>query len=260
MTCKLAAVGDLTITTVAERPDYIHRTYELDDSWPEFMGHDKLANALFNQVPDVFADYCVVATEAGGRLVARGRAIPFSTEPPGRELYPDGGWDSVLLWGFADHRAGRKPNAVSALEIAIDVAYTGRGLSYQILAALRDAARRQGHDALVAPVRPNAKHLKPQQPMTDYLMELRDDGLPVDPWLRVHARAGGRVVQVAPASMVMAGSLDQWRTWTGLPFDRTGDVVVPEALVPVRCDVAHDYAVYVEPNVWVHHDLTGSAG
>lgn len=32
---------------------------------------------------------------------------------------------------------------------------------------------------------------------------------------------------------------------------------MPEALVPVRCEVEHDYAVYVEPNVWVHHDLTG---
>jgi hypothetical protein len=30
---------------------------------------------------------------------------------------------------------------------------------------------------------------------------------------------------------------------------------VPKALVPVRCDVEHGYAVYVEPNVWVQHDL-----
>ena len=57
--------------------------------------------------------------------------------------------------------------------------------------------------------------------------------------------------------MVMVGSLAQWREWTGLPFDRTGDVIVPEALVPVHCDVEHDHAVYVEPNVWVEHDLRG---
>ena len=40
-----------------------------------------------------------------------------------------------------------------------------------------------------------------------------------------------------------------------LAFDRDGDVVVPGALVPVHCDTAHDHAVYVEPNVWVRHDL-----
>ena len=54
----------------------------------------------------------------------------------------------------------------------------------------------------------------------------------------------------------MPGSLAQWREWTGLPFDRTGDVIVPGALVPVHCDAEHDHAVYVEPNVWVKHALT----
>ncbi len=43
---------------------------------------------------------------------------------------------------------------------------------------------------------------------------------------------------------------------TGLPFDRSGPVIVPKALTPVHCDVEHDYAVYVEPNVWVRHKIT----
>ena len=55
--------------------------------------------------------------------------------------------------------------------------------------------------------------------------------------------------------MVMPGSLAQWRAWTGLPFDTDGDVIVPGALVPIKCDATHDYAVYVEPNVWVRHHL-----
>ena len=46
-----------------------------------------------------------------------------------------------------------------------------------------------------------------------------------------------------------------WRGWTGLPFDTTGPVEVPQALAPVHCDVAQDQAVYVEPNVWVHHRI-----
>jgi hypothetical protein len=58
--------------------------------------------------------------------------------------------------------------------------------------------------------------------------------------------------------MVVAGSLAEWRAWTGLPFDRTGDAIVPRALVPVHCDTGHEHAVYVEPNVWVEHNLTGS--
>src|SRR5690606_37204957 len=137
--------------------------------------------------------------------------------------------------------------------ITVDTAYLGRGLSYRMLAALRDAARRQGHEVLLAPVRPTAKHLEPRVGMTDYVRRRGDDGFPADPWLRVHVKAGGTIRRVAPASMTVSGSLDQWRRWTGLPFDRDGDTDVPGALVPVHCDTARDRAVYVEPNVCVRH-------
>jgi hypothetical protein len=84
---------------------------------------------------------------------------------------------------------------------------------------------------------------------------VRDDGLPADAWLRIHVRAGARIVKVAPRSMTIPGTLAEWRDWTGLPFDTPGPVVVPGALVPVHCDPAQDMAVYVEPNVWVWHEL-----
>ncbi|MEV8371134.1 hypothetical protein AB0P21_00245 [Kribbella sp. NPDC056861] len=80
---------------------------------------------------------------------------------------------------------------------------------------MRGNVKAMGLSTLYAPVRPNGKR-DPRQPMTEYIREVRDDGL---------------------------------------PFDRTGEVVVPQALVPVHCDVEHDHAVYVEPNVWVRHDL-----
>lgn len=247
----------VTITTLAERPELASRIYEIRDRWPVFMGQDKLANALFHQVASTFPEHCVVATTEDGTLVARGRSIPFAADGPGRELYPEGGWDSVLLWGFSDHQQGREPTAVSALDIVVDSAHLGQGLSKAVLAGMRDAVRKSGRN-FVAPVRPTEKHRWPLAPTSEYAVRIRHDGLPDDPWLRVHVRAGGTIVKVAPASMVMTGSLAQWRAWTGLPFDRDGDVEVPEALVPVHCDLTHDYAVYVEPNVWVHHDL-GSA-
>ncbi len=159
---------------------------------------------------------------------------------------------------FSDRLTGRTPDTASAVEIAIGQQYRGSGLSLRMLAALVDAARDAGLTRLVAPVRPNGKHQYPALPMTEYITMVRADGLPTDPWLRVHVRAGGRIRQVAAASMVMPGSLAQWREWTGLPFDRTSDVVVPEALVPVHCDAEHDHAVYVEPNIWVEHTLSNA--
>jgi hypothetical protein len=55
--------------------------------------------------------------------------------------------------------------------------------------------------------------------------------------------------------MTVTGTLAQWREWTGLAFDAPGEVLVPGALLPLHCEPGHDFAVYVEPNVWVHHRL-----
>ena len=244
---------EIVITTLAERPEYRERMYEFADAWPDFMHNDPIGNAFMSQVPDNFPDQCLVATE-DGELVAHGRSIPFVFPDENRTELPSSGWDRVLHWGFADLRNGRKPNASSALEILIRPSHLGRGLSHDMLKAMRQAVKAKGHTTLFAPVRPNGK-TDANLPMTEYVEQRRDDGLPIDPWMRVHVKAGAKIVKVAPRSMVIAGTLEEWREWTGLPFDTTGDVIVPKALVPVHVDVPHDHAVYVEPNVWVRHDL-----
>jgi hypothetical protein len=91
--------------------------------------------------------------------------------------------------------------------------------------------------------------------MKDYISRVREDGLPSDPWLRVHARLGARIVKVCPLSMVIAGTLQQWREWTGLALEESGDIDVDGALTPLHVSIEHDHAVYAEPNVWVHHKL-----
>lgn len=246
-------MSEIVITTLAERPEYLERLYDFADAWPEFMHNDPIGNSFMGQVPEAFPDQCVVATE-DGELVAHGRSIPFVFPDERRLELPSGGWDQVLQWGFADLRHGRTPNVSSALEILIRPSHLGRGLSHQLLAALRAAVKAKGHSTLFAPVRPNGK-TDAALPMTEYVAQVREDGLPRDPWLRVHVKAGGKIVHIAPRSMVIAGTLAEWREWTGLPFDTSGDVIVPKALVPVHVDVPHDHAVYVEPNVWVRHEL-----
>jgi GNAT superfamily N-acetyltransferase len=256
----VTVMTNVIIHRLSDRPDLIDRAHEVDSTWPDFMAADPVMNAFFGQIAGTFPQLCAVATDVSGAVAATARAVAFALDLPGRGALPDGGLDRVTIWAFNDLLAGRPPDIASAVEILIGQGFRGTGLSHRMVAALRDAARDAGLARLVAPVRPNGKHLYPNLPMAGYITMVREDGLPADPWLRVHARAGGRITRVAAASMVMAGSLAQWREWTGLPFDRTGDVIVSEALVPVHCDAEHDHAVYVEPNVWVEHVLsdTGS--
>jgi hypothetical protein len=244
---------EITITTLAERPDLFEQLSEFKSVWPKFMAQDPIGGSLLGRVPELFPEHVLLALQ-GGQLVAHGRSIPFVFPDDERTELPSGGWDEALIWGVSDHNKGRTPTVASALEISITTSHLGRGLSHEMLARMRRNVQAMGLKTLYAPVRPNGKQ-DAHQPMEQYIREFRDDGLPVDPWLRVHVKAGAEILKVAPKSMVITGSLEEWREWTGLPFDRTGEVIVPKALVPVHCVLEHNYAVYVEPNVWVRHDL-----
>jgi hypothetical protein len=204
---------------------------------------------------------CIVAVDraAPDRPLAKMCTMPFTWDgDPARDL-PPAGYDAVLLSAAANALTGRRGNLVSALLAMVQVGRRGRGLSAVMLGAARRNTARLGHTMLVAPVRPTRKHEHPDLPMSRYAAWTRPDGLPVDPWLRVHVRAGGRIVGVAPHSMTVTGTLDQWRAWTGLPFDTAGPVHVPGGLVPVDCDPIHDRATYVEPNIWISHNVANDS-
>lgn len=62
---------------------------------------------------------------------------------------------------------------------------------------MRETAARHGFTDLVAPVRPSGKPQMIKDPIDGYAHTTRPDGLPVDPWLRVHMRAGATIVDVA---------------------------------------------------------------
>ncbi|MFI5691065.1 N-acetyltransferase [Kribbella sp. NPDC051586] len=240
------------ITTVADRPELANADIDVR-GWPGFMRHNHVSEAYFGQVPAVFPTTCLIATE-GESVIAEAHAVQFARA--GRPEFPPGGWELAVVWAFTDVRRGVRPDTACALNISVAHDWQNQGIAALMLAALREAAADAGLDVLDAPVRPTHKHHEPRTSMAEYVARTRADGLPCDPWLRTHVRAGGQLAGVASASWVIAGSLAEWRSWTGLPFDRTGLVVVPGGLVPVECDVAADRAVYVEPNVWVRHKFS----
>jgi GNAT superfamily N-acetyltransferase len=240
---------ELTISVLADRPDLAEAMWAMESPWPEFMRHDPIGGLFYGNVVERFADYVLVAQDGTGAVVALAFSVPFVL---GDSDLPVNGWDGAIRSGLLASVHGEQPDAVSAVEIVVRTDLQGQGLSGQMLAAMRANAARHGFAELVAPVRPNGK-TDVHEPMSAYAFRTRDDGLPVDPWLRVHVRAGGVIDRVAPRSMVVPGTLEEWREWTGLPFDTTGPVEVPKALAPVWCDVEHGTATYVEPNVWVRH-------
>jgi GNAT superfamily N-acetyltransferase len=245
----------LEIASLWERPDLISAVFskELQEVWPEFMQHDAAAQLYFGR--SVFHNYVdyAFAGLVDGEVVGRAFAVPFAFGIEGRTELPDGGWDEVIRWAHEDRMAGRPPTTMSALEIAFVPKARGRGNSLAMLDAFRSCARKMGFAEMFAPVRPNQKHLQPRTAMRDYIDMVRDDGLPVDAWLRTHIAVGGKIVKIAPCSMTIVGTIAEWAQWTGRTFDRSGETEVKGALAPVLVSVEQDYAVYIEPNVWVRH-------
>lgn len=247
----------LEIFTLRERPDLRPLIFaaELQSVWPEFMQHSAAADLYFAPWAfDRYLDYAFAGV-ADGKVVARAFSVPFAFDTDGRTVLPDGGWDQVIRWAHDDRMLGRAPNALSALEISLLPQARGSGNSLTLLNAMKACAKAKGFGALFAPVRPNQKHLQPRTSMRDYVATVRADGFPIDAWLRTHLRIGGKFVKIAPCSMTIVGSLADWSLWTGMPFDRSGELLVEGALSPVMASLEQDCAVYIEPNVWVQHPV-----
>jgi len=241
---------DLEVHSLADRPDLLDRGWEVDGGWPAFMLEDPVAAPRYVPAMRLYPELHFVGL-VDDRPVARVHAVPIAW--PGADSLPDRGWDWAL--GDAVDSPTQDRAAVSLIEIRVDLSMRGLGLSHRLVDVVRRRLAAHGTRDLVGPVRPTGKGAEPRTAMAEYARRTRPDGLPVDPWLRVHVRAGGRIVGVAPLSMVIPGTLEQWRAWTGQPFDRDGLVDVDGALAPVLVDTTAGHAVYVEPNVWVHHDL-----
>jgi GNAT superfamily N-acetyltransferase len=250
----------LDLVTIRARPDLrgaIHAE-TFNRLWPAFMLHDPVA-ALYFETPhfDRYLDtaFAVIDPAEPSRAVGRAFAVPFVFGEFGRDELPDSGWDGVIRWAHEDQALGRRANALSALEITLLPECRGRGASRVVLDAMRRHAGALGYRQLFAPVRPTAKHLEPFTPMAEYVARRTAEGLPADSWLRVHVRAGGEIVKVAPTSMLIAGTLAEWREWVSLPLGASGAVAIPGALSPLWVSVEQDSAVYVEPNVWFRHSV-----
>ncbi|MBA3367020.1 MAG: GNAT family N-acetyltransferase [Actinobacteria bacterium] len=242
--------------TSRERPDLADRAEDIgDEIWPEYNRHGDVLNLHWSSLRGRFPDFqFVVYDQEADELLAEGHTIPCRWDGTIDGL--PSGIDGVMEQGVDLHERGEPPNALSAIAIEIRPSHQGRGLSRILIARMGEIAEAHGFASLIAPVRPNWKERYPLTPIESYAYWTRDDGLPFDPWIRVHHRLGAEILLPDPRSLRITGSVSEWESWTEMAFPESGDYVFPHGLAPVAIDQEADQGRYWEPNVWMHHRVS----
>jgi len=223
--------------------------------WPEFMLHDQVANELWHELLDRFADYQLALYDTqNNRVAAMGNSFPMRWDDTLENL-PETGWDWAFAEAVRNHREGISPNVHCAIQIIIHPDYQGQRLSAPIIESVRAVTASNRLPALIIPLRPSEKSKYPLISLDDYLTWTNEAGLPFDPWLRAHARLGARIVKACHESKIIRGTRVEWEAWTQMKFPQSGRYVIPGALVPIEMNVEKDEGVYVEPNVWIVHEV-----
>jgi GNAT superfamily N-acetyltransferase len=237
-------------------PDYRNLLRGLTkEAWPEFMLHDAVANEHWHELLDRFADYQVALYDTEKDCVAgMGSSFPLRWDDRLENL-PEDGWDWVFQEAVRNHKDGVTPNFHCAIQIVLRHEYQGQGLSRPMVEAVRSVTKSKRLPALIIPLRPSEKHRYPLMSLDNYITWQTDEAEPFDPWLRVHIRAGARVIKVCHESKTIRGSRAEWEEWTGMKFPQSGEYIISGALNPIDMDVEKDEGIYIEPNVWIVHEV-----
>ncbi|HSL43656.1 MAG TPA: GNAT family N-acetyltransferase [Anaerolineales bacterium] len=221
--------------------------------WPEFMLHSPVANELWHELLDRFPEYQLALLDTKEQRVA-GMANSFPLRWQDRlENLPENGWDWAFQEAVKNHKQGLTPTHHCAIQIILRANYQGQGLASAMVEWVRAVTKSQGLQSLIIPLRPSEKHKYPLVSLDNYITWQNEQGLPFDAWLRVHVKAGCRIVKVCHSSKLIRGTCAEWSQWTGLQFPQNGEYIIPGALNPIEMNVEKDEGLYIEPNVWIVH-------
>jgi hypothetical protein len=241
--------------TAAERPDLWERAYEqIVGVWPKYNEQGDVLGQHWSRLDRDFADTQLVLYDEGAdAALAHGHTIPCRWDGTVEGLL--GGIDDVMAGAVRLFEEGGRPNTLSALAIEIPPRHQGGGLARTMIGGMRDIAAGHGFGSLIAPLRPTWKERYPLTPIERYAAWKREDGLPFDPWIRLHVRLGAEILKPVRRSLHITGTVAEWEEWVKLPLPESGTYVFPHALAPLEVDCEADRCEYWEPNVWVRHRI-----
>ncbi|CAF1459845.1 unnamed protein product [Adineta ricciae] len=246
-----------TIHTLKDRHDLRTSIEELNMiSWPKFLAQDIVTNNAWDVLFKEWNEYQVVIVDNNGdKLIGVGLTVPIHWDGNINTL--PSGWEAATQLGLDDLAAGKRPTALSAFAIMVNPQMQKKGISALILKTILNISRQHGFHSFAVNVRPILKMNYPLIPIETYAYWTNDNGEPFDPWMRVHFRAGAKLIGVSPRAVLVKGTVSQWQEWTKMEFPDSGRYIVSGALTSVTIQHEHNLGIYFDPAVWMIH-TTGS--
>lgn len=243
-----------SIYTFAQRPELRDQIDQLsDESWPPFLMHGNIHH--WHLLFEMFPDYQLLFCDSADKLIAVGHTVPLIWDGSLSDL--PGTMEEILLRAEHAYRHLQAPNTLSAMAAMVSSGHRRQNLSDKVVQEMRSLAGQHSCSALIAPVRPTWKSRYPLTPMERYVDWKRADGAPLDPWIRVHWRLGAVPLCVAPNTLTVEGTIQDWQEWTQMAFPDSGLYVIPGALQPVKMDCEQNIGRYEDPNYWMKHPIGG---
>ncbi|HIF92920.1 MAG: hypothetical protein ABGX04_02380 [Myxococcales bacterium] len=235
------------IVTLSERPDLVDRIKEMEgDSFPDFITQgDRVWAEVWPRMITDFADYQVFLFDEADTLLGIGNSVAFNWDGSDSDLP---GFQEVLLRSVREYDAGIAPNTLHPVQAMTMPSARGQGLSQPLSEAIRTLTVKHGLGQIIN-IRPILKDKYPITPIKEYVEWQTEDGLPFEPWMRTMVRGGAEFIKVIEDSTVIAGTVSDWETWTGIAFPASGRYIVPGAHEPITVDIDKDECRYSEAHV-----------
>lgn len=221
------------------------------EGFPAFITADPEVKKYIGRVRECFPQLDVMLVCGDGQPMATGWGVPIPWTDQVADLPPS--FADILRVAVEAHDSGGETNAFVICGGVVHPELKGTGTASELVRALIQTGQDHGMTRVLAPLRPTRKHRYPLISIEEYASWTRDDGLPFDPWLRLHVRAGGRVIALAPTAQTMFGSVKEWEEWARMPLPATGQYVIPDGMSVLHIDTDTDVGNYTEPNIWIRH-------
>lgn len=242
------------VVSFKERLDLYDKQEEIcGNAFPTFLYYSEIAAKTWEKMIEYYKEYQLLFLH-DENIVCVFNCMPMNLDFTDEEL-PEEAFNWGLEKGIEDFENGKEINAALGVQIIIPSKYQGKGISSIAVVEIKKMCAQKGIKKLIIPIRPTLKSKYPINDMDNYINWKNEKGLPFDPWLRVHVKQKGKIISSCKKAVEIKGTIKQWETWTNMKFPESGWYVIEGALCPIKINTKKNLGIYIEPNVWVSHEI-----